>query len=235
MTESGPSGADVREVDVVVVGGGPAGEVVAGRCADRGLDTVLVERELVGGECSYWGCIPSKTLVRPGDVLAAARRVPGAAAAVRGPPAEAAALPRRNYMTAGWSDDGQERWLADHGVGLIRGSGRLGGPRRGTGDGGPAVSARPGFVLAPGSRTARCRARYRKQPGDPARSRLGRGPGGGQPLGDGRQGSARPAARPRWRGGRAGAGAGVPPARLRRGHRGRRRRASAPPGGVLRR
>src|SRR4051812_18067858 len=151
MRESGPSGADVRQVDVVVVGGGPAGEVVAGRCADRGLDTVLVERELVGGECSYWGCIPSKTLVRPGDVLAAARRVPGAAAAVRGPLDVAAALARRNYMTSGWSDDGQERWLADHGVGLIRGSGRLAGPRRVTVDGGPTVSARRAVVLATGS------------------------------------------------------------------------------------
>src|SRR3954453_13413372 len=95
MHAYGEDGADVLETDVVVVGGGPAGEVVAGRCADRGLDTVLVEDELVGGECSYWGCIPSKTLVRPGDVLAAARRVPGAAAAVRGPLDGAAAVARR--------------------------------------------------------------------------------------------------------------------------------------------
>src|SRR3954453_12527720 len=115
MTESGPSEADVREVDVVVVGGGPAGEVVAGRCADRGLDTVLVERELIGGESSYWGCIPSKTLGRPGAVLPAARRVPGAAAAVRGPLDVAPALARRNHMTSGGSDDGQEGGLADHG------------------------------------------------------------------------------------------------------------------------
>src|SRR3954463_8558872 len=129
MTESGPSEADVRQVDVVVVGGGPAGEVAAGRTADRGLDTVLIERELVGGECSYWGCIPSKTLVRPGDVIAAARRVPGAAAAVTGPVDVAAALARRDYMTSSWDDAGQERWLADHGIRLARGAARLAGER----------------------------------------------------------------------------------------------------------
>jgi pyruvate/2-oxoglutarate dehydrogenase complex dihydrolipoamide dehydrogenase (E3) component len=151
MHAYGVDGAEVLEVDVVVVGGGPAGEVVAGRCADRGLDTVLVEDELVGGECSYWGCIPSKTLVRPGDVLAAARRVPGAAAAARGPVDVAAALARRDYMTSGWKDDGQERWLADHGVRLVRGMGRLAGPRRVTVEGGPALVARRAVVLATGS------------------------------------------------------------------------------------
>ena len=71
--------------DVIVIGGGPAGENVAGRWPTHGMSVVLVERELVGGECSYWGCMPSKTLIRPGDVLAAARRVPGAAEAVTGP------------------------------------------------------------------------------------------------------------------------------------------------------
>ena len=75
----------MESFDVVVIGAGPAGETVAGRCADGGLSVAIVERELVGGECSYWGCMPSKTLIRPGDVIAAARRVPAAAAAITGP------------------------------------------------------------------------------------------------------------------------------------------------------
>jgi dihydrolipoamide dehydrogenase len=137
--------------DVVVIGGGPAGEVAAGRVADRGLDTVLVECELVGGECSYWGCIPSKTLVRPGDVLAAARRVPGAAAAVSGPIDVAAALARRDYMTSSWDDAGQERWLGDHGIRLVRGAARLAGERQVAVDGGPAIRAGHAVVLATGS------------------------------------------------------------------------------------
>jgi pyruvate/2-oxoglutarate dehydrogenase complex dihydrolipoamide dehydrogenase (E3) component len=137
--------------DVVVIGGGPAGEVAAGRVADRGLDTVLVERELVGGECSYWGCIPSKTLVRPGDILAAARRVPGAAGAVTGQVDVAAALARRDYMTSSWMDAAQERWLADHGIRLVRGPARLAGEREVEVDGGPSIHARRAVVLATGS------------------------------------------------------------------------------------
>lgn len=143
--------ADVLTADVVVIGGGPAGEVAAGRVADRGLDTVLVERELVGGECSYWGCIPSKTLVRPGDVLAAARRVPGAAAAVTGQVDLMAALARRDYMTSSWMDAAQEDWLTDHRIRLVRGIGRLAGERRVTVDGGPTIRARRAVVLAAGS------------------------------------------------------------------------------------
>jgi pyruvate/2-oxoglutarate dehydrogenase complex dihydrolipoamide dehydrogenase (E3) component len=115
--------------DVVVVGGGPAGENAVGRCAAGGLSVALVERELVGGECSYWGCIPSKTLIRPGDVIAAACRVPGAAEAVRGPLDVAAAFAQRDYMTAHWSDHGQVKWLDEIGATLVRGTGRLVGER----------------------------------------------------------------------------------------------------------
>jgi pyruvate/2-oxoglutarate dehydrogenase complex dihydrolipoamide dehydrogenase (E3) component len=146
------------EFDVIVIGAGPAGENAAGRCADHGLAAVIVERELVGGECSYWGCIPSKTLLRPGDALGAARRVPGAAAAVTGRIDVAAALARRDYMTGGWKDDGQLPWLDSKGITLVRGSARLAGDRLvdvdTPGGGTRRLRARRAVVLATGTSAA---------------------------------------------------------------------------------
>src|SRR3954447_8847786 len=115
--------------DVIVLGAGPAGENAAGRAAGHGLSTVVVEPELVGGECSYWGCIPSKTLLRPGDVIAAAWRVPGAAPAVTGTIDVSAALARRDYMVSNYDDSGQLPWLEDNNIDLVRGHGRLAGER----------------------------------------------------------------------------------------------------------
>jgi dihydrolipoamide dehydrogenase len=117
------------EFDVVVMGGGPAGENVAGRCVECGLSIAVVEAELLGGECSYWACMASKTLLRPGHALAAARRVPGAREAVTGGLNVAAALARRDWVTGGWDDAGQVSWLEGAGGTLVRGHGRLAGER----------------------------------------------------------------------------------------------------------
>jgi pyruvate/2-oxoglutarate dehydrogenase complex dihydrolipoamide dehydrogenase (E3) component len=146
---------DSTDLDVVVVGAGPAGESIAGRCAEGGLAVAVVERELIGGECSYWGCIPSKTLIRPGDVIAAARRVPGANQAITGAIDVDAAFAQRDYMTSNWTDDGQVAWLESIGGRLVRGTGRLRGERtvEVTGPAGElsTLVARRAVVLATGT------------------------------------------------------------------------------------
>lgn len=114
--------------DAMVIGAGPAGEVCAGALADGGMRVAVVERELVAGECSYWACMPSKTLLRPGEALAAARRVPGAREAITGPLDVDAALKFRDWITDGWDDAGQVKWLDEKGITLIRGNGRIAGP-----------------------------------------------------------------------------------------------------------
>jgi dihydrolipoamide dehydrogenase len=119
--------SDVHEVDVVVLGAGPAGEVIAGRLGERDLKVALVEDRLVGGECSYWACMPSKALLRPAQALAEARRVPGAAEAVTGTLDVAAALERRTDVVHGWDDGAQLPWLEQRDVMLVRGHGHLAG------------------------------------------------------------------------------------------------------------
>jgi pyruvate/2-oxoglutarate dehydrogenase complex dihydrolipoamide dehydrogenase (E3) component len=140
----------MTEHDVVVIGAGPAGEVCAGKLAGEGLDVALVERELVGGECAFWACMPSKALLRPAELLAEVSRVPGAKQAVTGKLGVAATLARRDEVIHDLDDSVQLSWIEDHGITLHRGPARLDGERR-VRVGDELLTARRAVVIAVGS------------------------------------------------------------------------------------
>jgi dihydrolipoamide dehydrogenase len=143
------------EYDLIVLGAGPVGENIADRAVRGGLTAVLIEHELVGGECSYWACMPSKALLRSGQVLRAARAVPGAAEVTRGGVDVRAVLKRRDAFASNWSDDGQVRWVQGAGIAFVRGHARLSGVKEVTvrdADGGERVlTARHAVAVSTGS------------------------------------------------------------------------------------
>ncbi|WP_411721419.1 dihydrolipoyl dehydrogenase family protein [Mycetocola sp.] len=146
------------EYDLIVLGGGATGENLADRAVQGGLSVVIVENELVGGECSYWACMPSKALLRSAQALRAAERVPGAAQAVTGTLNVPAVLARRDSFTSNWSDDGQVKWMNSAGIDLVRGHGRITAAKQVTvtaPDGTTSVlAARHAVAVATGSRAA---------------------------------------------------------------------------------
>jgi len=139
------------EFDAIVLGAGPAGEVCAGRLADSGMKVAIAESHLIGGECSYYACMPSKALLRPADVLAEARRIPGVE--VGDHLAPRAILDRRDEVIHGEDDSGQLPWLEEHGIALFRGEARLDGERRVV-VGDDVLLARRAVVIATGSGAA---------------------------------------------------------------------------------
>jgi dihydrolipoamide dehydrogenase len=139
--------------DAVVIGAGPAGEVVAGRLADHGRSVAIIERELVGGECAFYACMPSKALLRPGELLAEVRRVPGVAEALSGALDVEAVLRRRDEVVQDLDDEGHLPWLQKRGITLVRGHGRLNGERSVV-VGEHWLTARDAVVIATGSAAA---------------------------------------------------------------------------------
>jgi pyruvate/2-oxoglutarate dehydrogenase complex dihydrolipoamide dehydrogenase (E3) component len=139
-----------REFDVVILGAGPAGEVCAGRLGEAGLEVAIVESHLIGGECSFYACMPSKALLRPGELLAEVRRIPGVSGAVTGHLDVAAVLARRDEIIHDLDDSSMEPWLTQRGVAIVRERGRLTGERR-VQAGEDMLVARRGVVVATGS------------------------------------------------------------------------------------